>query len=165
MYRAKAFTLIELLITIAIISILTGVASISYSGLQARGRDSKRKNDLQQIKVGLSLYNAAQSPTQYPASSTTNGSCNTVSSPPCTVITVNGTNDLLTTALKPNYMPNVPTDPRNATPHVYKYQENNVETGRRKDFVLYGTYENKNSKEGWGGGTAWVEDGYRVYSE
>ena len=146
----SAFTLIELLITIAIISILTGIAAVSYSGVQARGRDAQRINDLSQLKIGLNTYFNSQNPYQYPASAAK--------------ASINGTTDALSTALVPNYLREVPVDPTNAGDNIYKYQSADSATINSvsvyKGFNLYATLENKNNKKGWAGGSSWVVDGF-----
>lgn len=52
----RAFTLIELLMVISIISILTLLATYSYNNAQAKARDSERKQELKNIKGVLQLY-------------------------------------------------------------------------------------------------------------
>lgn len=56
MVKRKAFSLIELLIVIALIGILTAVATVSYSTIQKRSRDSRRISDLKAIQHGLEQY-------------------------------------------------------------------------------------------------------------
>ena len=143
----RAFTLIELMVTIAIIGVLTGLASLSYTGIKARSRDAQRKNDLSQIKLALSTYYSAQIPAQYVIAASK--------------ITLNDTNDTLTAALKPAYIRDIPLDPLNTNSNVYKYQSLN--TG--KNFNLFGTLENKNDTKGWAGGSTWVADGYILQDE
>ena len=50
------FTLIELLVVIAIIGILASFAIASFTSAQAKGRDSRRKDDLDAIKKALELF-------------------------------------------------------------------------------------------------------------
>lgn len=50
------FTLIELLVVISIIAILTAVVIVSYTNIQQKGRDGKRKADITLIQQGLELY-------------------------------------------------------------------------------------------------------------
>ena len=50
------FTLIELLVVIAIIGILASFAIASFTSAQAKGRDSRRKADLDAIKKALELF-------------------------------------------------------------------------------------------------------------
>ena len=153
-YSRRGFTLIELLITVAIIAILTGVASVSYSGISRRGRDAQRKNDLNQLKIVLSTYYNAQTPAQFVASS---GSCTTS----CSVVTINGSTDPLFTTLVPNFSRSIAVDPLNTGSYVYKYQSQNS----NKNFKLTATLENKNDKKGWNGGSSWVADGYVVQDD
>lgn len=47
--KSKAFTLVELLVVVIIISILATIAITSYNGAQRVARDNKRKADLQTI--------------------------------------------------------------------------------------------------------------------
>ncbi|MBI3342127.1 prepilin-type N-terminal cleavage/methylation domain-containing protein [Candidatus Curtissbacteria bacterium] len=52
----SAFTMIELMVVITILSILTGIGTYSYNNAQMKGRDTKRKQDAAQIKAALQLY-------------------------------------------------------------------------------------------------------------
>jgi prepilin-type N-terminal cleavage/methylation domain-containing protein len=153
--KYKAFTLIELLITIAIIGILTSIASISYTGVRYRARDAQRKNDLNQIKIALSTYYSNQVPASYVASS---------GATPPAVIVINSTTDALSVALKPGYLKNVPLDPLNTGSNVYKYQSY-LTNGVNADYKLFATLENKNDIKGWNGGASWVADGYVAQNE
>ena len=54
--RLRGFTLIELLIVIAIIGILASALFANFSSVRERGRDSRRKQDLSQIKNALRMY-------------------------------------------------------------------------------------------------------------
>lgn len=53
---SKAFTLIELLIVIAVIGILVAVILPNLIGMRERAQDTKKKNDLMQIKNALRMY-------------------------------------------------------------------------------------------------------------
>jgi prepilin-type N-terminal cleavage/methylation domain-containing protein len=50
------FTLIELLTVIAIMGVLTSVATVSFQGARASARDAKRLADTRQIQTALELY-------------------------------------------------------------------------------------------------------------
>lgn len=59
MFKLKrGFTLVELLIVMAIIGILASLGAGSYITAQMRGRDVTRKSDLKQISNALELYYA-----------------------------------------------------------------------------------------------------------
>ena len=52
----KGFTIVELLIVIAVIGILAVLVLNTYSGVQARARDTDRTNDITQISTQLEVY-------------------------------------------------------------------------------------------------------------
>lgn len=52
----KGFTIIELLIVIAIIGILSAMIGVSVNNYQKRARDTARKSDLSQYRVSLESF-------------------------------------------------------------------------------------------------------------
>lgn len=52
----SAFTLVELLIVLAILSLLVSIALVSFRSSQARGRDAQKKSNLKQISSSLELF-------------------------------------------------------------------------------------------------------------
>ena len=54
--QKKAFTLLELLVVIAVIGVLIAIILPNLIGMRERARDSKRKNDLAQLKTALRMY-------------------------------------------------------------------------------------------------------------
>ena len=52
----KAFTLLELLVVIAILALLTGLGLRTFGSVQEKSRDSRRKQDLQNISKALEIY-------------------------------------------------------------------------------------------------------------
>ncbi|MDH7476139.1 MAG: type II secretion system protein [Microgenomates group bacterium] len=52
----KAFTLLEILVVIGIISIILALGTTSYSTAQKKARDAKRKSDLKSIQNALEEY-------------------------------------------------------------------------------------------------------------
>ena len=54
--RKQGFTLIEILIVVAIIGILASVVLVGLGPLQRQGRDARRISDLKQVQTGLELY-------------------------------------------------------------------------------------------------------------
>lgn len=66
----QGFSLIELLVVIAIIAVLVALALPNFLGARERARDTKKKEELVQLKNALRLYyNDRQT---YPASDATN---------------------------------------------------------------------------------------------
>ena len=56
--KQDGFTIVELLIVIVVIAILAAISVVAYTGIQQRARDSKRANDIAQIKKALLAYDA-----------------------------------------------------------------------------------------------------------
>lgn len=88
------FTLIELMVAIAIVAILATVGIVMYSTAQKAGRVSKRVQDLDALKTALELYKSATG--YYPSHTAAN-----------TFTCINGPLAVLT----PLYMPILPADP------------------------------------------------------
>jgi prepilin-type N-terminal cleavage/methylation domain-containing protein len=66
--RRRGFTIVELLIIVAVIGILVTIVLVSYNSTQARSRDVRRKSDISIIVGYLELY-AAEHQGLYPTSS------------------------------------------------------------------------------------------------
>lgn len=64
----KAFTLIELIVTITIIAVLSLVAVVSFSGAQKKARDGRRVQDVGKIQMALEM--ARQVGKTYPPTGT-----------------------------------------------------------------------------------------------
>lgn len=65
--HTSAFTLVELLVVISIISVLVSIVAVSFRSSQAKGRDAQRKSDLKQVANALELYYSDYG--KYPADS------------------------------------------------------------------------------------------------
>ena len=55
-HHQKGFTLIEILVAVAIVAVLATIGLVSYTKAQVIARDGKRKADLRALKVALELY-------------------------------------------------------------------------------------------------------------
>lgn len=64
----KGFTLVELLVVMAILGILAVITLANFSTSQAKARDAQRKSDLKQISIALEAYYADHG--AYPVSGT-----------------------------------------------------------------------------------------------
>lgn len=67
MKQKKAFTLIELMVVVSIISILAVIGMSSYTSAIKKARDSKKKADIQNIVTALTLYRSESNHPFYPA--------------------------------------------------------------------------------------------------
>ncbi len=67
--KSSGFTLIELMVVVAIIAILATIGFTLYSGVQSKARDAKRQGDIDAIAKAFEV-NKVQGSTTYPAIST-----------------------------------------------------------------------------------------------
>lgn len=56
LHNKKGFTLVEVLIVIAVVGILASVVLVGLGPIQRQGRDARRLSDLRQVQTGLELY-------------------------------------------------------------------------------------------------------------
>lgn len=54
--RNSGFTIVELLIVIVVIGILAALVITTYSGIQAKARNSKRQTDIQSLQTQLEAF-------------------------------------------------------------------------------------------------------------
>src|SRR6202161_375336 len=54
--NGKGFTIVELLIVIVVIGILALLVITTYSGIQAKARNSKRQTDVQSLQTQLEAF-------------------------------------------------------------------------------------------------------------
>ena len=66
MQQQKGFTIIELIVVIAIIAVLAAIVITNVNGYMAKARDSRRAADIRNIQVALAMYYASNG--NYPAS-------------------------------------------------------------------------------------------------
>lgn len=116
--RKKAFTLIELLIVISILGILASLLSGNFITSLKKGRDARRKGDLEQIQRALEMY--YEDYRAYPTRAAGSG------------FVFNG--EFLTT--DKTYMKKVPNDPVSGKSYEYDYDSENY------GYKLYACLEN-----------------------
>jgi prepilin-type N-terminal cleavage/methylation domain-containing protein len=119
----RGFTLIELMVTIAIIAILTTIITANFSGARAKSRDAKRVSDVAQVQLALEFYfdrcNAYPASLAIPAVGTTDATCPT------------GIN-------LGTYISKIPTPPAGASDTSYVYA---VNTAPATDYVIKAVLE------------------------
>ena len=131
MKKNYAFTLIELIIVIAILGILSSLISGNFITSLKKGRDTKRKNDLDQVQKALEMY--YEDNNEYPA---------TVPFPGELCHPTGGCSTQ-------NYMFNIPQDPKTDYTYfyessdqtyykIYSYIENDQDEGPGVNQVGYG---------------------------
>ena len=118
--KKHGFTLIEILIAVAIIAILTAIGIVSYNSVNKRARDAKRLGDMEQLRSSLEMYRSDFG--YYPA---VNPGSFDVASNLSTILTVDNT-----------YLPTIPTDPQ--SPHLYYYESTGQDpiTGKYYGYCL-----------------------------
>jgi len=52
----KAFTLVELLVVVAIIGLLSTLSVVALNSARAKARDSRRLSDIKQLRTALDMY-------------------------------------------------------------------------------------------------------------
>lgn len=121
--RVSAFTLIELLVVIAIIGILSSVVLAALSGARESARDTKRQQDIRQIRTAIQMYmndNSGNPPLA--------GNDNWYTS------SQSGEWSDLKNALEPEYINTVPVDPLNESPFQYEYRAGGTDDRGDCDF-------------------------------
>jgi prepilin-type N-terminal cleavage/methylation domain-containing protein len=102
--KKQGFTLIELMVVIAIISLLTSITLVALNSSRGKGRDAARRHNLQQVQLAIELYFSDNN--AYPP----NGSPNT------------GVNWSVLAPLLANYMPTgIPKDPSGDSFYIIQY--------------------------------------------
>jgi prepilin-type N-terminal cleavage/methylation domain-containing protein len=134
--RIRGFTLVEMMVVIAIIAILTAIIVTNFSGAKGKARDAKRISDMGQIQLALELYfdrcNMYPSPTIEWAVGQGGDSaqCNRTKTP--------GGSDYYTME---DFMANIPRPTGEKEQTNYGYVTNNDRT----DYVLHAVLESTNA--------------------
>lgn len=135
--KNRGFTLIELLVVIAIIGVLATIIVASFTSAQRRGRDARRKADMDAIKKALALWKLDTPPGNlYP-------SCPGDLDTTCTITTATNFNTV-PRAITPTYIRTVPQDPLGGT-FFYTYDPGTCSGGLGSTcaaYTLYAVLEN-----------------------
>lgn len=132
---SHAFTLVELMISIAIIALMTGIITANFTGSRQQSRDGQRVSDLGQIQLALSLYFDRCGT----YATTTAGSIKASDLAAATCKDQQG-NDIPFTS----YIAKIPVPP-SRTSTSYEYASNWVSGSTATDFVLHATFETANN--------------------
>lgn len=99
----SGFTLVELLVVIAVIGLLAGLIGANLGSVRAKARDAQRKSDLKAIQTAIVLY-------QDTKRTLPTGPADSRSGQPAWI-----------TDLSPVYIERVPVDPKNDSTYFYSY--------------------------------------------
>lgn len=132
--RTKGFTIIELLVTVFIIALLTGIIISNLTDSKAKSRDGKRISDIGQLQLAFELYfdRCNEYPALAPANTSNNYLVDVNASNGCP--TINGTQITLAT-----FTSKIPTPPNVGE---YRYAVNDVD--HPTDYVLRAQLEKNN---------------------
>lgn len=125
--QRKAFTVIELLIVVAIMGILTAIVTTNFATSKSKSRDTKRISDIGQIQLALELF--FDRCNQYPVVSGTLPDINAANGCPIGITLA-------------NFISKIPSAPNSG--EIYEYGVNSS-SGVPLDYVLKTVLENNNS--------------------
>ena len=108
MLKNRGFTIIELLVSLAIIAVLFSIVLVLMDNVRERTRDAKRISDMKEISKALALY--ADNNTIYPIETT--------------AVTITGIDTFSQTLENDDIISEVPTDPLFSPAYIYTYQSN-----------------------------------------
>lgn len=128
------FTLVELLVVLAIIGILVTIGLTELKGVKASARDARRISDLAQIRLGLALYDDDHG--QYPIPVNFGGNGPDYSYESATV--AGSIFSPVNNPLFPGYLSSVPVDPVNSQSlgYWYYYDTNEQPSVHHRNYVL-----------------------------
>ena len=89
MFSRKGFTLVELIVVIAIIGILATVVYAGFGGVREEARNRALQAEMKEVQLALEVYRAQEG--RYPPVNTAAGSCHSVGSNPHTAENSAGT--------------------------------------------------------------------------
>lgn len=131
MNERKGFTLIEILIVVAIIAILASIVLVGLGPTQQSGRDARRLSDLHEVQNALELYYNKCG--YYPGTGTAG----------CGAVATGGYTDMATQVVALNIgVTSIPVDPTNSGTHKYSFRTDGASA---TTYVLATVLENKNT--------------------
>lgn len=122
------FTLLEILVAIAIMLVITAIGVVSYGTVNRRARDTRRVSDMEQIRQALEMYRSDNG--FYPAVNT--GGFGTVGN--------------LSTLVTGGYIPALPQDPQSG--NTYQYRALNPSGGNYYGYCVCANLENAPANPG-----------------
>lgn len=108
------FTLVEILVVVGLLGILITISLSSFSNTLRKGRDSKRKSDLEQLRVAMELYRSENGSYPAGAAGSTEGALKSTLTVPVAYIGASV----------------FPKDPRSSSGYNYYYQQQSSSTYR-----------------------------------
>lgn len=147
MNERKGFTLIEILIVVAIIAILASIVLVGLGPTQQSGRDARRLSDLHEIQNGLELYYSKCG--FYPGSLSGAGACqNTLTAATAYPASAaasfyGGVASTITVAAGGLGISALPNDP--TAGDTYRYTVNAASGANATSYILGTTLENPNN--------------------
>lgn len=165
MSSKRGFSIIELLVVIVVIGILASISLSTFNGAKIRTRDSRRKVDLQTVKIAMSLFKRDKN--VYPNFAGIVGANTDVAD--CVVGSDRTVSWTSLQSQLANYLSILPTDPRgkcggehpwtiSSNGNVYAYEINSVNPIA---YSFWAALENANDAER-NGGNAGSEGKYKV---
>ena len=113
----RGFTLVELLVVVAIIGLLAGIAVVSVNAVRAKARDTKRVADIKQIQTALERRFSDTG--MYPPTPANGSKLGTGAAQALTSVAAGW--EQTATAGATVYLSGVPKDPQNMGEYVYTY--------------------------------------------
>jgi type II secretion system protein G len=129
------FTLVELLVVVAIIGVLAGIVYANFGGARASARDEARKVALKELQLAIEFYKAQNG--VYPSMADSSGQCvHSNNFTPTTCIT-------FIQGLVPDFISTLPRDPSGVS---YRYRSDGTNyklMTERVERVLITSYNNE----------------------
>ena len=126
-FKNKGFTLLEVLVVIAIISLLASVIAINSSQSNAQARDEKRQADLRALQSAIEMYRNSDPDKKYPAACDSRSGA--WAGQQGTTYACSGGNNEYIVGLAPEFISVLPKDPKlNGSDSGYAYMVNSSRT-------------------------------------